>query len=118
MGPPFEVSDGLPDILCLASTIGDTLAFIPLASTQWRDLEKRFPETLSKLFYVLTETPNVFTDPFPPSTIWQELANDPSSKLAAIRLYQTQHGVGMSAAAISLRSKLPSGRTGSDPVLR
>lgn len=92
LSPDYEIR------LCLASTIGDTLAFIPLSSTQWRDLEKRFPETLSRLFYVLTETPNVFTDRFPPPITWQELANDPSSKLAAIKLYQTQHGVGMSAA--------------------
>lgn len=37
-------------------------------------------------------------DPAPPPVTWQELANDPSSKLAAIKLYQAQHGVGMSVA--------------------
>jgi len=36
------------------------------------------------------------TRPAPPT--WQELANDPSNKLAAIKLYQEQHGVGMGTA--------------------
>jgi len=37
-------------------------------------------------------------DPAPPPVTWQELASNPSRKLAAIKLYQTQHGVGMGAA--------------------
>jgi len=37
-------------------------------------------------------------DTRPAPMTWQQLANDPSSKLAAIKLYKTQHGVGLKAA--------------------
>lgn len=107
LAPDYEIR------LCLASAIGDTLAFMPLASTQWRDLEGRFPKTLDKLFYALAETPNVFTDPFPPPATWQELAADPSSKLAAIKLYQTQYRVGLSAAKQAIDTHLASNTTSS-----
>jgi hypothetical protein len=64
-----------------------------------QELEEEFSFTgLPPLDIVEPASPNVFTDPFPPPPSWQELANDPSNKLAAIRLYQTQHGVGMGAA--------------------
>jgi hypothetical protein len=92
LAPQYEIR------LCLASALGDTLAFMPMTTERWRDLEARFPETLSELFYVLTEHPNVFTDPFPPPVTWQELAQEPSNRREAIRLYQKQHGVGMGEA--------------------
>jgi hypothetical protein len=37
-------------------------------------------------------------DTYPAPVTWQELANDPSSKLAAIKVYKTLHGVGLKAA--------------------
>lgn len=106
LAPEYEIR------LCLDSIGGDALAFLPLASARWRELEQRFPQALGKLFYVLTDTPNVFTDPFPPPATWQELARNPSSsRLAAIKLYQEQHGVGMGAAKQAVEAYLAAERS-------
>ncbi len=34
----------------------------------------------------------------PPKTAWQELADDPARKIAAIKAYREQHGVGLAEA--------------------
>lgn len=57
--PDFEVR------FCIDSNGADTLAFLPLATGEWRELETQYGESLAKRFYKLQMKPNVFTDPLP-----------------------------------------------------
>ena len=59
LAPDYEVR------LCIDSNGSDTLAFLPLATDRWSELEQRFGVAVSRHFYRLTERPNVFTDPLP-----------------------------------------------------
>ena len=57
--PDYEVR------FCIDSNGSDTLAFLPLPSDVWRDLEAQYGDALAKRFYRLQAKPNVFTDPLP-----------------------------------------------------
>ena len=59
LAPDYEVR------LCIDSNGSDTLAFLPLPTERWSELEQRYGVAVSRHFYRLTERPNVFTDPFP-----------------------------------------------------
>jgi len=48
---------------CIDSNGSDTLAFLPLATTKWAELEERYGERVNELFYKIAEKPNLFTDP-------------------------------------------------------
>ena len=58
-----------------------------------RDRIKRIED---KLDLILTELNIDYVPPTKPD--WQELADDPSQKIAAIRAYREQHGVGLADA--------------------
>lgn len=51
--------------LCIDSSGSDTLAFLPLSSAVWRELEDEFGEAVAAKFYRLQAKPNVFTDELP-----------------------------------------------------
>ncbi len=59
LGPDYEVR------FCIPSNGSDTLAFLPLPSPKWRELEQRYGATVSRLFYRFAERPNLFTEPLP-----------------------------------------------------
>jgi hypothetical protein len=92
LAPEYEVR------FCIDSNGGDTLAFLPLASDVWAELELRYGNEVAQRFYKMTERPNLFTDEFPPRVTWQELCADPSQKVAAIKAYRAQCGSGMAEA--------------------
>ncbi len=48
--------------LCIDSEGADTLAFLPLPSATWEDLEREYGHSVSQRFYRLRDKPNVFTD--------------------------------------------------------
>jgi hypothetical protein len=56
LAPDYEIR------FCIDSHGSDTLAFLPLSTEQWSDLERRFGEAVGRRFFKLTERPNVFTD--------------------------------------------------------
>ncbi len=57
LAPDYEIR------LCVDSHGSDTLAFLPLAASEWSALEQRFGDRVGKRFLKLTSRPNVFTDP-------------------------------------------------------
>ena len=59
LAPDYEVR------FCIDSNGSDTLAFLPLPQNTWRTLEKSYGEKVSKHFYQLTATPNLFTGSLP-----------------------------------------------------
>jgi hypothetical protein len=59
LAPDFEVR------FCIDSAGSDTLAFLPLPSAKWAELEQRYGTTVSRHFYRYAERPNLFTDPLP-----------------------------------------------------
>ena len=50
---------------CIDSNGSDTLAFLPLPSAKWAELEQRYGAAVSRHFYRFAERPNLFTDPLP-----------------------------------------------------
>ena len=50
---------------CIDSNGSDNLAFLPLPSARWAELEDRYRAAVSTHFYRLAERPNVFTDSLP-----------------------------------------------------
>ncbi len=67
MRPEFEAR------FCLDSDGSDTLAFLPLPCETWAELEARHGTAVAARFRVLSERPNVFTDPPAPTA-----ANSPA----------------------------------------
>jgi len=59
LSPDFEIR------MCIDSSDGDTLLFIPLPCKVWRELEAFYGEKVAKRFYQLRDRPNVFTDELP-----------------------------------------------------
>jgi len=59
LAPDYEVR------FCVPSNGSDTLAFLPLPSAKWAELEQRYGAAVSRLFYRFAERPNLFTDPLP-----------------------------------------------------
>ena|SRR5437870_237142 len=59
LAPDYEVR------FCIDSNGSDTLAFLPLPSARWAELEQRYGPAVSRHFYRLAEHPNIFTDPLP-----------------------------------------------------
>jgi hypothetical protein len=59
LGPDYEIR------FCIDSNGADTLAFLPLSSSDWKDLERRYGDAVSRRFYKLAARPNVFTDRLP-----------------------------------------------------
>jgi hypothetical protein len=57
--PEYEIR------FCIDSHGSDTLAFLPLASDQWADLEHRYGDAVGQRFYQFAASPNLFTDPVP-----------------------------------------------------
>ena len=47
---------------CIDSNGSDTLAFLPLPSARWAELEHCYGTAVSRHFYRFTERPNLFTD--------------------------------------------------------
>jgi hypothetical protein len=45
----------------------------------------------------------------PPKATWQELAGDPARKIAAIKAYREQHGVGLAAAKRAVEDYMEGG---------
>ncbi|QDU75037.1 hypothetical protein Pan97_20580 [Bremerella volcania] len=54
--PDYEIR------FCIDSNGSDTLAFLPLPTTDWQALESEFGEAVDKHFYRLSDKPNLFTD--------------------------------------------------------
>ena len=54
--PDYEVR------FCIASYGSDTLAFLPLATSTWAELEQSYGERVGELFYKIAAQPNLFTD--------------------------------------------------------
>ena len=59
LAPDYEVR------FCIDSNGSDTLAFLPLPSTKWVELEQRYGGAVSQHFYRFAERPNLFTDALP-----------------------------------------------------
>lgn len=59
LAPDFEIR------FCIDSNNADTLAFLPLATDAWRDLESQFGENVARRFYRIKPKPNLFTDELP-----------------------------------------------------
>ena len=59
LAPDYEVR------FCIASNGSDTLAFLPLPSSQWQKLEAAHGDRLAEHFCRLAPKPNLFTDPLP-----------------------------------------------------
>ncbi len=59
LAPDYEIR------FCIDSHGSDTLAFLPLPSTKWTELEQRYGEAVSRHFYRFSERPNLFTDSLP-----------------------------------------------------
>ena len=59
LAPDFEVR------FCIDSNGSDTLAFLPMASAKWTELEQQYGEAVSRHFYRFAERPNLFTDSLP-----------------------------------------------------
>jgi hypothetical protein len=104
--PDYEVR------FCIDSNGSDTLSFLPLPTSTWKDLEANYGEAVGQRFYQLKDRPNLFTDPFPPKATWRELAADPTKKLAAIAAYRDEHGVGLVEAKRAVEEFLQSNREG------
>ena len=47
---------------CIDSYGSDTLAFLPLAANTWAELEERYGDLVSDLFYKIAPRPNLFTE--------------------------------------------------------
>jgi hypothetical protein len=43
----------------------DTVAFLPLPTATWMQLENQYGAAVPKYFYKITSKPNIFTDPMP-----------------------------------------------------
>ena len=56
--PAFEIR------VCVDSNGSDTLAFLPLSSSDWSALEHRFDAKVAKHFRRIDERPNLFTEPW------------------------------------------------------
>jgi len=56
LSPDFEVR------FCIASNGSDTLAFLPLASKDWAQFERRYGSAVAESFYKMAAKPNLFTD--------------------------------------------------------
>jgi hypothetical protein len=59
LAPDYEVR------FCIDSNGGDTLAFLPLPTAQWAELEQRYGAAVGKRFHRIAARPNLFTDPLP-----------------------------------------------------
>jgi hypothetical protein len=59
LAPDYEVR------FCIDSNGSDTLAFLPLPTSKWAELEKRYGERVHDLFYKIAKKPNLFTDTLP-----------------------------------------------------
>lgn len=57
LAPDYEVR------FCIDSDGGDTLAFLPLPSSTWAELEEGYGARVHERFYRITPKPNLFTDP-------------------------------------------------------
>ena len=57
---------------------------------------ERLQRTEHKLDLIMAHLGLDYTPP--PKAIWQELATDPAQKIAAIKAYREQHGVGLAEA--------------------
>jgi hypothetical protein len=53
--PDYEIR------FCVDSACGDTLAFLPLAASDWRALESRYGTAINERFIRITAKPNLFT---------------------------------------------------------
>jgi hypothetical protein len=58
LAPDYEVR------VCVDSNVSDTLAFLPLAATDWSALESKYGEAVAERFKRIEEKPNLFTDPW------------------------------------------------------
>jgi len=56
LAPEFEIR------FCIDSKGGDTLAFLALPASLWRDLEEGYGDAVPRHFYRFSEKPNLFTD--------------------------------------------------------
>jgi hypothetical protein len=80
------------------------------ASTYLRPADRvRLRRIEQKLDLVLTHLNIEFTPPV--TDDWQELANDPARKIAAIKAYREQHGVGLAEAKKAVEAYIE-GRSG------
>jgi hypothetical protein len=59
LAPDYEVR------FCIDSNGGDTLAFLPLSTAQWADLERQYGNAVQQRFYAIAAQPNLFTDSLP-----------------------------------------------------
>jgi hypothetical protein len=59
LAPDYEVR------FCIDSNGSDTLAFLPLPTTTWAELEQKYCDRVGALFYKIADRPNLFTDPLP-----------------------------------------------------
>ena len=59
LSPDYEVR------FCRDTNGGDALAFLPLPTKAWAELERRYGAALVRRFHRITERPNLFTDPLP-----------------------------------------------------
>ena len=59
LAPDYEIR------FCIDSNGSDTLAFLPLPSARWAELEQGYGAAVSRHFYRFKERPNLFTDSLP-----------------------------------------------------
>lgn len=59
LAPEYEIR------FCIDSNGSDTLGFLPLPSSKWRELEEQYDGAVAKRFYRLKTKPNLFTDDLP-----------------------------------------------------
>ena len=59
LAPDYEVR------FCIDSNGSDTLAFLPLPTSTWAELEGRYGGRVDERFYKIASRPNLFTDPLP-----------------------------------------------------
>jgi hypothetical protein len=78
------------------------------ASTYVRSADpERLRRIEHKLDLILTHLGLDYTPP--PKAAWQELATDPARKIAAIKAYREQHGVGLAEAKRAVEEYIQSG---------
>jgi hypothetical protein len=59
LSPDYEIR------FCIDSKGSDTLAFLPLSSSDWSDLERRHGDAVSQRFCRIAASPNLFNEPLP-----------------------------------------------------
>ena len=99
LAPDYEIR------FCIDSNGMDTLAFLPLASADWTDIETKYADLFATHFGQVTPFPNLFTEGYG-AINWRDLAHDPKQKMAAIKVYREQNNCSIGEAKSAVEAYL------------